>query len=387
MDPVTVYKISPLAGPVGGQNKVKIYGTGYNSSIPIETPVYVKFGTIESQEIDKTEVEQESWSEDGYHTELNIPKNLLSDAEEHDKALEDGQDLRSYMDVTVPSIHKLYNEDDPDVLNQGGPVFIEVGERVPVRIIDHNPSNSGYKDERTDFIEVAYPQSSKVEYYFYRQPIATKMEPLSGLVDGGTNIDITGAWFDLKPEYGVFPFCKIGENIIRAKFVQTNRIICSSPPSKETMAPQPVSISLNGVDFSDSGFEFSYYEKPELSDVQPRSGSIDGGTEIWLKGSKFSNVTHTLKSVRCRFRQLADPSKNQTWGDEDAPTKFIPAYFVDNQTMKCATPAGWRGGDKVMVDLTFNGVDYTENSFPFDFYTIYGSFPKSGPANAFNQYI
>ena len=42
---------------------------------------------------------------------------------------------------------------------------------------------------------------------------------MSGLVDGGTVIDVTGIWFDEKPQYGVFPFCKIGENIIRGKFI------------------------------------------------------------------------------------------------------------------------------------------------------------------------
>jgi len=55
--------------------------------------------------------------------------------------------------------------------------------------------------------------------------------------------------------------------------------------------------------------------------------------------------------------------------------------------MKCASPTGWVGGDQVKVDLTFNGVDYTDASFPFSFYNIYGSFPKSGPADAYDDFI
>ena len=50
------------------------------------------------------------------------------------------------------------------------------------------------------------------------------MEPKSGLLQGGTPIDFTGIWFDEKPEYGVFPFCRIGGNVVRAKFIQTTRI-------------------------------------------------------------------------------------------------------------------------------------------------------------------
>jgi hypothetical protein len=67
--------------------------------------------------------------------------------------------------------------------------------------------------------------------------------------------------------------------------------MCVAPPSSDISAPLPILVSLNGVDFKATGFTFSYYEKPIIVDVQPRSGSVEGGTEIWLKGSKFSNIT------------------------------------------------------------------------------------------------
>lgn len=65
----------------------------------------------------------------------------------------------------------------------------------------------------------------------------------------------------------------------------------------------------------------------------------------------------------------------------------MPATWVNKETMKCATPPGWSGGDAVRVDLTFNGVDFTEKSFEFYFYNIYKYFPTSGPADAVTQYI
>jgi hypothetical protein len=152
-----------------------------------------------------------------------------------------------------------------------------------------------------DEIEVVYPDSDNLEFYFYREPMVKKIEPTSGLTSGGTKLEVTGAWFDEKPEYGVFPFCKIGNHVIRGQFIQTNRIICKTPPSEDTGQPSAVQVSLNGVDFTDSGFSFSYYQKPVIVDIQPRSGSIEGGTEIWLKGLKFSNITHGMKTVKCRF--------------------------------------------------------------------------------------
>jgi hypothetical protein len=56
VDPVTIYRISPLSGPIGGSTKVNFYGEGYNSSIPISVPLYVKFGTVEADEIEKSRV-------------------------------------------------------------------------------------------------------------------------------------------------------------------------------------------------------------------------------------------------------------------------------------------------------------------------------------------
>jgi hypothetical protein len=138
---------------------------------------------------------------------------------------------------------------------------------------------------------------------------------------------------------------------------------------------------LNGVDWVDTGFTFSYYQKPILNDIRPRSGSIEGGTEIWLKGEKFSNITSRLKTVKCRFTQI------NVNNSEDAMMRYVPAYMIDKDTMKCASPAGFSGGDQVNVDLTFNGVDYTDNKYVFSFYSIFGSFPKSGPASGKNQFI
>ncbi len=91
-------------------------------------------------------------------------------------------------------------------------------------------------------------------------------------------------------------------DVVIADFVQTNRILCKTPPSDGAGEPSKVLVSLNGEDFHDTGFTFSYYQKPEVVDIQPRSGSVEGGTEIWLKGRKFSNISSSMKTVRCRFR-------------------------------------------------------------------------------------
>lgn len=46
VDALTNLRISPLSGPVEGSTHLTIYGTGLTSSVPHDTPVYVKFGNI-----------------------------------------------------------------------------------------------------------------------------------------------------------------------------------------------------------------------------------------------------------------------------------------------------------------------------------------------------
>ena len=74
---------------------------------------------------------------------------------------------------------------------------------------------------------------SFVEYYYYQQPVVKKVEPKSGLTRGGTRIEISGAWFAYKPEYGIVPHCKIGDKVTRAKFFSTVRIVCVTAPNED----------------------------------------------------------------------------------------------------------------------------------------------------------
>ena len=92
----------------------------------------------------------------------------------------------------------------------------------------------GTKGDRYLFTE------SPVEYYYYHQPIVKKVWPKQGLTSGGTPIEVSGAWFDLRLDYGVIPYCKIGDKRVRAEFISTVRIVCRSPPNDFIAASLPV---------------------------------------------------------------------------------------------------------------------------------------------------
>ncbi len=142
------------------------------------------------------------------------------------------------------------------------------------------------------------------------------------------------------------PHCRLGSKIIRAQFFSTVRIVCVTPPNTDINSEFPIEISNNGVDFTDTGFRFHYYEQPILFNMTPTCGPDSGGTIIYITGDKFSNITDP-NNYLCRFTPLVD--------DDSLKPKTIPIGFVNSTTIMCASPGGWGMGVDALVQVTYNG--------------------------------
>ena len=100
-----------------------------------------------------------------------------------DVELHEGAKLKTY--TTKSS--RLPNHDQTN----GGPLYMSVGEQITI-------NKTVYKevtDEATGHVSIQpvietdhiyQLGNSKVEYYYYKQPIVKKIEPNAGLVAGGT---------------------------------------------------------------------------------------------------------------------------------------------------------------------------------------------------------
>jgi hypothetical protein len=51
----------------------------------------------------------------------------------------------------------------------------------------------------------------------------------------------------------------------------------------------------------------------------------------------------------------------------------------------CATPGGWDVGNEAEVEVTFNGIDYTNFNNTFNFFKVDGVYPQSGPIGGSDQ--
>ena len=126
--------------------------------------------------------------------------------------------------------------------------------------------------------------NSDTEFKTYKQPVVKKVFPNMGLTDGGTLLEISGAWFDQQLDFGLMPYCKIGSKVVRGQYISTVRIVCKTPPNDNIVSPQTIYVSLNAVNWVDTGFVFSYYMQPILIGLNPRYGPMQGGTEIMISG-------------------------------------------------------------------------------------------------------
>jgi hypothetical protein len=178
------------------------------------------------------------------------------------------------------------------------------------------------------------------------------MHPSSGLTKGGTFVEVIGTWFRYMPEYGIVPHCRFGNKIVRAHYDSSVRLVCQSPASTNTTARLSFEISLNGIDWTNTGFEYSFYEEPIMTSIAPDMGSIAGGDEIYIKGEKFTNNTDS-NEFKCRFTPI----------NLHIPPRIVNAHFINSTTIMCPSPGGWTEADRMVLQVTWNGIDYDQNHF------------------------
>ena len=135
----------------------------------------------------------------------------------------------------------------------GGTIYVAVGEYLQVNVTNFTIPDANAENATVTssvYQQTIYQYSYDfIEYFYYQQPFVKKVEPRRGLTQGFTRIEVSGARFQYRADYGVIPHCKIGDKVARAKFFSTVRIVCYSAPQEDASQVYPVSFSLNGVDY------------------------------------------------------------------------------------------------------------------------------------------
>ena len=114
---------------------------------------------------------------------------------------------------------------------------------------------------------------STQQFLFYQDPVVDVVAEPIGTIHGGEMVNIRGSFF---VNLGGI-VCKFGDIVRPAFFISVNTISCAAPQVNRP-ARVPLTVSMNGVDFTSANITYVFYE---LLEVHPSSGPIQGGT--WMK--------------------------------------------------------------------------------------------------------
>lgn len=334
-DPIHIFSIEPPCGPRFGNTKVRVIGSGF-----ADTPDYAfKWGVQNMVLMNETKLIK-SYKFDELEPKIESKFDL--------QEIEVLSPESPYMDHTL-----------------GGPDYISYTKRNFFPLDDY--ANKFYLNNYLH---------NNFEFYYYHQPYLQSISPHGSIVNGGTEVLVVGAWFDLQEEYEVRPYCRFGNKIVEGEFISTVRIKCIAPKYDTPNVRVPFEVSLNKQDFTDSGILFTYYNdytKAKFDHIEPTSGPSTGGTNIKVFGESFTSLLNPEEFL-CQFVPQ-EGSKMQP--------KKVPAGFKDfgnNKTaVICNTPGGWTSGTVADIKITFDGQNFIDTGFDFYFYKINYLEPSAGP--------
>ncbi|XP_062401701.1 plexin-B1 [Sardina pilchardus] len=135
-------------------------------------------------------------------------------------------------------------------------------------------------------------------------PVIHFIEPLSGLVEGGTVVSITGSNLGQKAQdiQGSVTVAGVPCEVIPNLYEISSRIVCRTKASAEEKSGH-VLVEVSGGGFGLSSQLFSYQD-PLVSEVAPRRGPIAGGTSLTLSGQNLltgrpSDISVLVGAVPC----------------------------------------------------------------------------------------
>ncbi|XP_014325977.2 plexin-B1-like isoform X1 [Xiphophorus maculatus] len=147
-------------------------------------------------------------------------------------------------------------------------------------------------------------------------PVIHSIEPLSGLLEGGTLVTISGSNLGQKAEDIVHSVTVAGVPcaVLLDLYEVSSRIVCrtgSSGGEKDG----PVSVTVSGGAQRSSSQLFSYQD-PSVTAVSPERGPKAGGTTLTISGRKLltglpSDLTITVGQVPCKIVSAVQSSSVQ----------------------------------------------------------------------------
>ena len=197
-------------------------------------------------------------------------------------------------------------------------------------------------------------------YTYVPPPVVKALVPSSGMLSGGTTVRVVGSHLGAVTNTDAV-MCRFGSVSVPAQVESASSLLCETPDlGLDASVAVAVEVTTNsGGHYSDHGMNFLYQDVPDIFSLSPPQGVELGGYEVTVTGSGFLATPH----LACRFHST-----------------IVQATMVSSSVITCAAPA--HTPMPVCVDVTLNGVDFSDCSAKFTYSaaaTMHSLYPAAGP--------
>jgi hypothetical protein len=188
---------------------------------------------------------------------------------------------------------------------------------------------------------------SGLSFSYNQQAVLTSISPVNGpALRGNTIVTVMGSGF---PSI-VDVFCVLGEDFLSvpATVLSDSMIRCRLPSHKPGLVNITIVAEGSRLHAQDNFLEFLYTPDVSVDKISPPFGYTSGGYPVFVFGTNFINTTF----LGCKFNDM-----------------LSRGVFLSNTSILCLAPSPLGRSEirteYVGVDVTLNGVDYSENHIPF----------------------
>jgi hypothetical protein len=176
--------------------------------------------------------------------------------------------------------------------------------------------------------------------------------------EGGVEISVRGQNFT----NSAIAVCRFGDIAVPAVWHSSTEVRCIAPRH----APSTIylEISMDGKDFSYSGFSFEFYVGAAVTKLVPSNGPITGNTLVTVYGNNFARSD----SLVCRFGSTHVPITS----------------FLSSTAVTCLCPPSDGHSKSLVVEISNNNFTFSDNRarFVYDLpATISALSPSSGSSS------
>lgn len=243
-----------------------------------------------------------------------------------------------------------------------------------------------------------------LQYHFYDMAriYVSHLTPSGGPRGGGTALTVSGSGFrDMSSGVSLVRMqglmCKLGSlDSVNGTLVDENSLLCDAPDATALgggeLSPIPLELTFNGDVGAGSltayGVSYHHYDPAALniSRVHPTGGPSSGGTNLSLyltSPTLLVDLGGSAPGLACRFSYDEDTGKlahaSTVRRHEISPAQIVScrharACGYGGDALSCLVPpyvgplsAATDGAD-VTVEITLNGVDYTDSGVAYRYY-------------------